>query len=280
MPILGDFIPAFPEGVKPDRNLLREREDLKEGTKGTDRADRDRYFGGRSFFKVTIHSTMLGDFVEAWLPEEFQIRVESNWTTFPNLATFLSISGMEQILQQFGYSGQTKEGQRQYWKGNTPLSFQLELNFWAIQDALYDVELPLRKLLFMTSPSAHYTGVVEGLFDTATVKEFTSSKTRKWGIKKIKSFLPTLLRPPGINARGVGDHIDIYIGNNNESIYRNVIITGYEASRSSAVNSKGWPMFGRCGLTLSTRDVITKGEVLLDPEILNAEPSTNPILSD
>lgn len=106
-------------------------------------------------YKVIISSSD-GKKVEAWLPETFDLRLQSDWEPLlMNAMDALSIKGYNpgDILSGvFGSRIFLQAATGQVWRGTGPIEFNLQLQFDAETNAYYDVTSPIKQLIRWSTP--------------------------------------------------------------------------------------------------------------------------------
>lgn len=177
------------------------------------------------WIKVTIPD--LGLEVIADMPEELQSAVGSEWEALLPAslgdagAVGASVNKISQVLTGSGVVLQSNT--RQTWVNSSPLEFPISLQFDADEDAFREVYAPIRILEMAAMPS------IKGGF----------------------------LYAPGANGYfGNGSITRLEVG----TLFTldSCILTSAQGSMSARLDEKGYPISGRCDLTIRTDQVLSR----------------------
>lgn len=178
------------------------------------------------WIKVTIPD--LGLEVIADMPEELQSAVGSEWEGLlpASLADAGAIGAsankISQILTGSGYVYQ--DNTKQTWVNSSPLEFSISLQFDADEDAFREVYAPIRILEMAALPSKNSGG---------------------------------FLFAPGANGLfGTGSVTRLEVG----TLFTldSCILIAAQGSMSARLDEKGYPISGRCDLTIRTDRVLSR----------------------
>jgi hypothetical protein len=108
-----------------------------------------KLFGQNKFYLVIITSSVYGS-VQAWLPDEIAMKVQSNWNT-------VLTNGLDALTSFVGniITGSVPFAQyltAQSWTGSMPLEVILPLHFFAVSSSTDEVVRPIRNLIRMALP--------------------------------------------------------------------------------------------------------------------------------
>jgi hypothetical protein len=196
---------------------------------------------------TTVTSKALQCKVCAVVQEKIQFLVNGVWEPFPGLGMFNEVA--ELIPQALlGVTLVQPWMKRRMWRGSTPISISVDMNFYAYDDAYNNVLLPCMLLQQMALPQETLSvGVVEN--------EGTASET--YG----KLF--SVYSPPGPSPFTVfedtlagGDKIDLTFGNILR--FSNVIVSECLINLENKLTEQGYPITGSARIVFETFEMMTK----------------------
>jgi len=206
---------------------------------------------------VTIFSRLLNTTVYAFLQEDIQFRVDSNWATMVPSITTSPVGELINLVAQAASSGRfslvNKMTSRRYWKGSTPITLNLNLRFEALEDARTEVHLPCMALQQMASPSD-----AKGNFlappGPSPFKFFPSEKV-PGGSKTVLAAQERLTQISKFVTAGA-DTLTCQIGR--ALTFNNVILKSVGIRMAPRMNAAGFPVAAVADVVIETYEVLTK----------------------
>jgi hypothetical protein len=169
-------------------------------------------------YRVFIHSSASPKSdVIAYLPEEFQFAVESTWDA--DIFEFGPVSKVAQYFKDKAFQSYFL-----FWKGSSPITMTLPLEFRARTDAYKEVVEPCLILQKLALPY--------GL-------------THKF-----------VITPPGPTPSGKGDHITVKLGK--FLYFEHVVFTNVEVQYKSMMSPEGYPMKASANVQLQTSKIVSR----------------------
>lgn len=204
-----------------------------------------------NFYKIYINSQALGVTVVALLEDKVTFRITSDWESFIPIGDMKLANVGAQLL---GFTPITKLATRRIWKGTSPVTLNLKLNFQMVKDAEVDVIAPYRALMQMVLPGEGGSLTVKTpFFGKKTIKSpfliapgpgpFYASQAKKFGLGSVKGL------------RG-GDEISISIGK--FLFLKRVIIREIVPVFDNRLDENGWPISVEISIVIETHEIMTK----------------------
>lgn len=200
-----------------------------------------KLYGQNIYYIVIISSSIYGT-VQAWLPEQIVLEIASHWGFV--VATEDLSAGASWFFS--GLSGGVVPTAQyltaQAWRGSTPLNLDLNLSFFATEDAYKEVIEPIKKLIKMTLPRRQSDGSI-----------FLIPP----GPKATPGWLENFLSGFRV-AKGEEDLINVYIGNfiRLKGVFISSVAPSFKGRLTAAVVGTdipaGLPTEGECKVSFRT----------------------------
>lgn len=188
----------------------------------------DNAISSNEFYRVMIESSATDIEIKAYLPEEFQFAVESNWD-----AQIFKLGGFGKLLHML--KGKTLHEYYLFWDGTSPISMTLPLEFRARTNAWTDVVEPCMNLQKLALP--YGTGRL--LHPPGPIPQF------EVGGKSVSS--------------DIGDNISITIGAFIK--FTRVVLSHVEVQWRSQMSKEGYPMRATANVQFQTSHIMTREEL-------------------